>query len=211
LRVSRDLHDGVNQTIASAKMRLHGVLEDGSAPMRPSAREILRRCERLLVKALEENRQIAHNLRPSDLDELGFEAACRSFCRNFGVRTSLRVKWSIPRLHPRLPAAVELNLFRILQETLNNVDKHAKAKSVRVRLAKKRGSIVLVVRDDGRGIRKNKSPQGNGNGQSGLGLVGINERAVLVGGTCQVDSIPDQGTTVTVTVPCTLTPAHSSN
>jgi PAS domain S-box-containing protein len=83
LRVSRELHEGVNQIIAAAKMRLHTVLEKAGGTMRPSIREILARCERMLVQSLEENRRIAHNLRPTDLDELGFDAACLSFCRDF--------------------------------------------------------------------------------------------------------------------------------
>jgi PAS domain S-box-containing protein len=202
LRVSRDLHDGVNQILASAKMRLHGVLEAGATTMRPSAREILARCEKMLVQALEENRLIAHDLRPSDLDELGFEVACRNFCRAFGARTALTVKCRIPRIEPRLPGAVELNLFRILQEALNNVNKHAQAKTVRVELVMRKDSVVLRVRDDGRGIsqRNGNKARGLRKGQ-GLGLLGMKERVALLAGDLVVDSAPKRGTTLTVTIP----------
>lgn len=202
LRVSRDLHDGVNQILASAKMRLHSVLESSAATMRPATREILGRCERMLIQALEENRLIAHDLRPSDLDELGFEVACRNFCRAFGDRTTLTVTCRIPRLEPRLPGPVELNLFRILQEALNNVYKHAQAKTVRVDLVIKKDSVVLTVRDDGRGLslRNGDKARGPRNGQ-GLGILGMKERVALLEGELVVDSAPKRGTKLTVTVP----------
>ena len=202
LRVSRDLHDGVNQIIAAAKMRLHRVLEDSTVVMRPSAKEILARCEKLLVQALEENRLIAHNLRPSELDELGFEAACRSFCRDFKARTTLEIKCRIPRLEPRLPATVELNFFRILQEALNNVAKHARAKTVHVTLAVKNDSVVLRVRDDGRGMKLRKENLARGSRKrNSLGILGMKERVALLAGNFQLDSIPNRGTILTATVP----------
>lgn len=202
LRVSRDLHDGVNQTIASAKMRLHSVLENRAVDLGPSAKEILVRCERLMAQALQENRAIAHNLRPSDLDELGFEAACRDFCSGFSARTKLSIRCRIAALQRRLPAAVELNLFRILQEALNNVHKHAKARKVEVRLALENDSVVLSIRDDGGGIRnhRQKNRPKAGNGQQ-MGILGMKERAALLGGSCEFCSRPNQGTTVKVTVP----------
>ena len=126
LRVARELHDGVNQLIASAKMRLRKV-EDGVVSLNPAAREILARCSRLLVQALEENRRIAHNLRPSDLDEFGLAAATRNFCKELQSRTKLKVKCNIARIDQRLAPALELNLFRIMQEAVNNIEKHARA------------------------------------------------------------------------------------
>lgn len=203
LRVSRDLHDGVNQMIASAKMRLQNVLEDSAGSMRPSQREILKRCERLLLQALEENRVIAHDLRPTDLDELGFEAACRSFCEEFSRRTNLRVRCGIPDLDQRLPEPVELTMFRIMQEALNNVEKHASARNVKVELSKSNGTVSLSVRDDGCGIRpatfQHTKAQRNG---GGLGLLGMKERAGIVGAELRVTSMPNCGTAVSVTVPC---------
>src|SRR5471030_1640839 len=88
-RIAQELHDGINQLIASVKMRLRKV--EGSLPdLKPAAREILQRCDRLLVKVLEENRQIARNLRPTELDQLGLTAACSSFCSEFQSRTHLK-------------------------------------------------------------------------------------------------------------------------
>src|SRR5205814_7293019 len=123
LRVARDLHDGVNQIIASAKMRLRKV-EDAIPSLNPASREILSRCDQLLVRALEENRRIAHNLRPSDLDDLGLAAACRNFCKEIQTRSNLNIKLRITRIDIRWPREVELNLFRIVQEAINNIEKH---------------------------------------------------------------------------------------
>jgi PAS domain S-box-containing protein len=198
-RVARELHDSVNQVIASAKMRLRRV-EDGGA-LNPAAREILARCDELLVEALEENRRIAHNLRPSDLDALGLADACRNLCREFQERTNLVVKTCVARSAHRCPPATELNLYRIVQEALNNVAKHAHARTVQLRLAIAGDSILLRVKDDGCGFdpATSKAPK---RGKEGIGLTNMRERAVILGGTCEVESIPNQGTSVTVRVPC---------
>ena len=199
LRVARELHDGVNQLLASAKMRLRQV-EAGLGATAPAAREILGRCNQLLVQALEENRRIAHDLRPSDLDELGLVAACRNLCVAFQSRTTLRVSARLPRVWQRLPSAVELNLFRILQEALTNVEKYAQAKSVRLRLAVAGDIVVLQIRDDGRGFEPNAAPRAK-KPHRGIGLTNMNERAAAMGGTCELVSRPNQGTTITVRVP----------
>jgi PAS domain S-box-containing protein len=198
-RVARELHDGVNQILASAKMRLLKV-ESHLGELHPATREILSRCSQLLVEALEENRRIAHNLHPSELDELGLTTACRKLCADFASRTNLSVTCYFSRLAGRLVPVVELNLFRILQESLNNIERHAHARSVRVRITLHGPSLVLRIQDDGRGFdskgggaRKRKWP--------GIGLSNMRERAASSGGLCEVVSAPKQGTTVTVRVP----------
>jgi PAS domain S-box-containing protein len=198
-RVARDLHDGVNQVIASAKMRLRKV-EAFVAP-NPAASEILARCDELLVEALEENRRIAHNLRPADLDALGLADACHNLCREFQTRTNLVVKTRVARSAHRCPPATELNLFRIVQEALNNVEKHARARTVRLRLAITGGSILLRIQDDGRGFDP-AACKAFKRRREGIGLTNMRERAAILGGTCEVESIPHQGTTITVRVPC---------
>ena len=200
LRVARELHDGVNQLIASAKMRLRKV-EDVVPSLNPAAREILARCSRLLVQALEENRRIAHNLRPSDLDEFGLAAASRNFCKELQLRTKLEVKCNITRIGQRLAPALELNLFRIMQEAFNNIEKHARAREVRLRIAFHGNFIVLRIQDDGRGFDSKRGKAGKGKWR-GIGLTNMRERAEFLGGTCTVESAPKRGTTITVRVPC---------
>ena len=198
LRVARELHDGVNQVIASAKMRLAKVASLTSS-LSPAAREILARCNELLVQALEENRRIAYNLRPSDLDDLGLAIACRNFCKDVRSRTKLELQCSISPLLARLPPAMELNLFRIAQEAVSNVEKHAQAKTARLQISIHGKSILLQIQDDGRGFSARKKPR-KGKWR-GIGLTNIKERAASLGGTCAVKSAPKQGTAITVQVP----------
>jgi two-component system NarL family sensor kinase len=199
LRVSRELHDGVNQVIASAAMRLRRVQESLSAH-NPAASEILSRCHKLLVQALEENRRIARNLRPSDLDELGLRVACRNLCNELQARTGLVVKSQFSRFDRHLPPEVDLSLFRMVQEALNNVEKHALAKTVRVRIAIHREAVVLKIQDDGRGFEAN-DPKAVKGKRRGIGLYSLQERATALGGTCDVISTLKQGTAITVCVP----------
>ena len=201
-RVARDLHDSVNQIIASAKMRLIKVGE--SDQLSPATKERLARCEVLLLQALEENRRIAHNLRPTDLDALGLTVTCHNFCRQFQARTSLVVKTRLARFAQRCPPATELNLFRIVQEAFNNIEKHARASTVRLQIAFHQGALLLRIQDDGRGFDPNaiKSVRRD---RGGIGLTNIRERAALLGGTCEVVTGPKQGTTITVRVPAQTT------
>ena len=198
-RVARELHDSVNQILASIRMRL-GRISDASPGLGPSTREVLKRCQGLLVLAIEENRRIAYDLRPTDLDQLGFTAACRNFCNQFAARSNLNVRCNIGRFAKRLPSTVELNLFRIVQEAFNNVEKHAHAKTIRLRITVHDGVLRLSIADDGRGF----DPAAVGTGRkkrSGWGLVNIRERAAAARGFCEIDSVVGHGTTVAVTVP----------
>ncbi|MBK5292603.1 MAG: PAS domain S-box protein [Acidobacteriia bacterium] len=199
MRVARELHDGVNQLLASARMRLRSV-EENLSGISPAAGEILRRCNRLLVQALEENRRIAHDLRPSDLDELGLVAACRNLCAEFQSRTALQVKSRFPRDWRRQPPAVELNLFRIVQEILTNAEKHSQAKNVRLRLAVEDDEVVLSIRDDGRGFDPGAATTARRE-RRGIGLTNLRERAASMDGSCEFVSAPKRGTLITVRVP----------
>jgi two-component system NarL family sensor kinase len=202
-RVALELHDGVNQLIASAKMRLRKV-EQTVAAAAPEAIEVLNRCYELLVQALEENRRIAHDLRPSDLDGLGLADACRHFCQEFNERTDLSVACDISLPLRRLPPGVELNLFRIVQEALGNVERHAHATRVEVAMSVVDDRLELSVRDDGAGFSPAAGPALTGK-RRGIGLTNMRERAASIGGSCEITSTPGQGTTVALRVP--LSPA----
>ena len=198
-RIARELHDGINQLIASVKMRLRKV-ETSLPDLKPAAREILIRCDRLLVKVLEENRRIAHNLRPTDLDNLGLAAACSSFCSDVQLRTNLQVQCRFSSLGTRLPPVTELHLFRIVQEAVNNIEKHAHAKAIKLQLRFEREAAVLKIQDDGCGFDSNPSKVGHKKWH-GLGLTNMRERALSLGGNYEVKSVPNKGTTIIVRVP----------
>jgi PAS domain S-box-containing protein len=200
LRVARELHDGVNQVIASVKMRLRK-LESRRAAFNPADREILARCDKLLVQALEENRRIAYNLRPSDLDELGLAAACRNFCDEIQARTNLTVKCRIAPSKRRLPPTLELNLFRIVQEAITNAEKHAHAQLVRLNLSFPHNAVVLEIHDNGRGFIPQQPKSGKGR-WAGIGLTNMRERALSLGGTFKISSLLGKGTTVIAQIPC---------
>lgn len=198
-RIAQELHDGINQLIASVKMRLRKV--EGSLPdLKPAAREILSRCDRLLVKVLEENRRIAHNLRPTDLDNLGLAAACSSFCNDIQLRTNLQIECRISSSQKRLPPVVELHLFRIVQEAINNIDKHAKAKAIKLQIRYEGNFVVLRIQDDGQGFDAKTINTGK-RSRHGLGLTNMRERALSLGGTYEINSSPGLGTDITVRVP----------
>lgn len=198
-RIAQELHDGINQLIASVKMRLHKV--EGSLPdLKPAAREILARCDRLLVKVLEENRRIAHNLRPTDLDNLGLAAACTSFCSEVQLRTNLQFQCRITSPGRRLPPGFELHLFRIVQEAINNIEKHARAKLVRLQVRFLGDFVFLKIQDDGQGFDP-KAVKAGKKMRHGLGLTNMRERALSLGGVYEIKSAPGQGTTITVRAP----------
>jgi PAS domain S-box-containing protein len=202
-RVARELHDGVNQIIASVKMRIRNAQESLPA-FQAATREILGRCDGLLIKALEENRRIAHNLHPADLNNLGFSAACQNLCKEFQSRTSVEVQCRITLpAKNRLPPGIELTLFRIVQEAINNIEKYAHAKTTKLRIGLRNDSIQLKIQDDGRGfdpkkISLNKKEKGHG-----LGLTNMRERALSLGGNCEIASTLKKGTTIVVRIPYT--------
>jgi two-component system NarL family sensor kinase len=198
-RIARELHDGINQMIASVKMRLHKV-ESSLPDLKPAAREILARCDRLLVKVLEENRRIAHNLRPTDLDNLGLADACASFCSEAQSRSGIKVQHRIELPATRLPAATELHLFRIVQEAINNIEKHSRAKTVKVHLKAEDAAVTLKIQDDGCGFDSKVSRRSKSAGH-GLGLSNMRERALSVGGSYEIHSTKGKGTTILVRVP----------
>jgi PAS domain S-box-containing protein len=201
-RIARELHDGINQLIASVKMRLRRV-EDSLPDLKPAAREILARCDRLLVKVLEENRRIAHNLRPTELDNLGLAAACSNFCNEIQLRTNLKFQCRLTSPSQRLQPMVELNLFRIVQEAINNIEKHARAKLVKLRIHIQGDSVVLKIQDDGHGFDAETLKLGK-KMRHGLGLTNMRERALSLDGTCEIKSVPRRGTTISVRVPLTV-------
>ena len=201
-RVARELHDGVNQIIASVKMRIRNA-QDGLPSVQAATREILGRCDKLLTDALEENRRIAHNLHPADLNNLGFSAACQNLCKDFQSRTNMNVQCRITLPgKDRLPPGIELTLYRIVQEAINNIEKYAQAKTTKLRIGLQNHSIRLKIQDDGCGFDPKKVKHGKKEKGHGLGLTNMRERALSLGGTCEIQSAPQKGTTIDVQIPC---------
>jgi signal transduction histidine kinase len=193
--VARDLHDGVSQILSAAQFNLAAL-----ANRRPHSNECLadiNRVRSLLGDAVNDIRQISHDLRPSILDDLGLEAAARSLCEDFAGRNQVRVGRDWCPHPPSLHKDAEIALYRILQEALHNVEKHARAHGVDVSLAVQDRDLVLRIRDDGRGFPLTDASLP----PNGSGLANIKDRAALLGGAAAIRSEPGKGTEVEVRVP----------
>jgi len=193
-RVSREIHDELGQVLTALKLDASLIAEAlPRSDRRTRAR--VRRVSARLDGAISIVRRIAQELRPPILDQAGLAAAIEwqleEFSRASGLRCAL-VSDELPALNPATTTA----LFRILQEALTNVARHARARRVDVSLLRRDGSVVLQVVDDGRGFRIAQTRR-----RASLGIVNMTERALLVGGTLVVRGSPGRGTTVTATVP----------
>ena len=153
----------------------------------------------MLGQTVEEVQRIARNLRPSVLDELGLVPALRATCTEFANRTGVSLKLACKPLTARLPAEGELALYRILQNALENVEKHAHARHVTVRL-RQRAFIQLTINDDGIGFDP-EHHAARRKGKGGLGLLSMRERATYVGGDFKIKSIRGAGTEIEVLIP----------
>lgn len=192
-RVARDLHDGVNQLLSTAKFRLEGLSSLPPARTDPKVLELVRN---VIERALNEVRSISRNLRPSELDDLGLTAALRSLIREFQERSGIRARFNNDLEESTVPQEVELTIYRIAQEALNNVEKHSKARGVSITLSCPRNNkVVLVVRDDGKGFVRERHNGG------GWGLQNMTERASLLNGSVQIESAAGKGTRLSVRIP----------
>jgi PAS domain S-box-containing protein len=195
-RVARELHDGVSQILASVRFRIRNVSQTVVDLGNEKLSAEIVQAERHLESALQEVRNISHDLRPSELDDLGLLPAIRSLVTHFEQRSGVDVSLELPRWRSRIDPDSELALYRILQESLSNVDRHAKASVVEITLTKNRKGITLVIRDDGSGFTTLKKRS-----DGGLGLINIRERTESINGTVVVQSPPTGGVRIEVFVP----------
>jgi two-component system sensor histidine kinase UhpB len=187
-RIAQDLHDEVNQALTAIVLRLQATLQD--AP--PALERELTETKRLANQAMDELLHLARELRPTALDDHGLLSALHGQVSAFGERTGIRADFRRSGEIPRLSDDQQLVIYRVTQESLSNVAQHAGAAHVTVELSFV-GRTILRIADDGSGL-----PDGVTNG--GLGLSGMQERALLVGGKLDIDSAAGRGTTVTLTM-----------
>jgi len=197
-RIARELHDEAGQALTSILIGLK-VLEDSCQMSSDKARAADLRG--LTAETLDLMRDMALELRPSTLDDLGLVAALQRYVADYGRKHALDADF-----HPgdlagtRLQPQTETALYRIAQEALTNVVRHARAQCVSVLLDRRDGHAILLVEDDGRGFDVEQARRSRAPAQK-LGLLGMEERAVLVGGMLTIESRPGHGTTVCVAVP----------
>lgn len=197
-RIARELHDEIGQTLTGLAAGLRGVQQWLTTDL-DHARLQLRQLEGMTVKAIGELSNLVADLRPSLLDDMGLHAALGWYTEQVNRRGPMHVELAIKGKPSRLPSEVEIILFRITQESLNNVVRHANATHALVELAYANGLARLQVSDDGVGFDPDTVLEGDT--QVGWGLVGIRERVELAGGECHIESVPGEGTTLQVEIP----------
>ena len=190
-RLARDLHDEVNQALTAILLRLQAVAGDAT----PEVAEELAEVRRLVNQAMDELLRLARQLRPTALDDHGLYSAIESQVKRFSAQTGIDAQLHLEGNADHLDADREIAVFRIAQEALANVARHADAKRVAVELQPVgEHGMELAVRDDGRGFLTAREG-------TGLGLNGMAERARLVGGELDIVSVPEGGTAVRLRVP----------
>ncbi|HVU22677.1 MAG TPA: PAS domain-containing protein [Opitutus sp.] len=203
--IAREIHDELGQMLTGLKMDLRAVARKLAVPPSPEQRAAidarLVEAARLADRTIELVQRIAIELRPGALDNLGLVEALRDEARRFEQRTGTHFTLHLPADVPAAPPPVGTAFFRIFQELLSNIARHAGATQVEVRLADHDGMRMLDVRDNGRGF----SPD-SVSSRTALGLLGMHERAIELGGHVEIESRPGHGTRATVRIPFPFQP-----
>ncbi|MDQ3494906.1 MAG: histidine kinase [Pseudomonadota bacterium] len=192
-RLARELHDGIGQNLTALKHRL-ALIGSELGPGQDALRERVEAAILLCAGTLDDTRQLSRLLRPPILDDLGLEAALRWLARSVEAGGGPEVDLDLEPLAV-LDEEAQTLLFRVAQESLNNIAKHARARRASVQLRGLGGWITLRVEDDGQGLAAGAQLQG------GSGLGGMRERLRLYGGRFELESTPGAGTRVTATIP----------
>jgi signal transduction histidine kinase len=191
-RLARELHDETGQALTSILLGLKTVEEAPTIEqMRAGANDL----RALVVATLQDVRRLAVELRPKALDDFGLVAALERLTQTFSETTGIAVHLEPALGDERLPGEIETTLYRIVQEALTNVVKHAGARQVSILLVRRGGNVTAVIEDDGRGFDAETVHE------DGLGLLGMRERVALLEGRLLVESAPESGTTLVAEVP----------
>jgi signal transduction histidine kinase len=194
--IARELHDESGQALASLLLGLD--LLERSATEPEKVIEGVARLEEIVAGIMENLHRIAMNLRPATLDHLGLANALHQYVQNFSEVHSMEVQFVASSFDERLPAEIEMAFYRITQEALTNVIRHAQATRIDVRLEKDHDKLNLLIKDNGVGFDPHAKFDRNR-----LGLIGMQERAGMLGGNLTVESILGQGTSLKVVIPWT--------
>lgn len=197
-RLAADLHDGIIQSLIAIWYRLQRVAPPADIQDKEWQTEIAD-LTRLLNEQILDIRRILYDLRPLILDNYGLFPAVESYVQNIQEQNNLDVELTVHGNNKSLTSRMEITLFRILQEALTNVLKHAHASKVRVKLITEDNEVSLSVEDNGSGL--DTSLLSTAHYQGRLGLAGIQERALLLNGTCHIVSHPGKGTCISVSIP----------
>ena len=193
--IARELHDELAQALTGLKMDVAWIKDKLPTPSKPIA-DKLNAMESLLDTTVAATRRISSDLRPMMLDDLGLLPATEWLVQNFMERTGIHCELAIANAELDLQEPYATTVFRILQESLTNIAKHAQASNVEITLARTDGELAISVRDNGVGFAPENPRKPNS-----YGLIGLRERAFLLGGKVQIDSAPGKGTVIDVHLP----------
>jgi len=196
--ISRELHDVIAQTLTGINVRLAALSKEAATNTEGLDRNIAR-TQRLVEESVDIVHRFARELRPAVLDDLGLIPALHSFMKNFTTRTGVRTHLTAFAGVEQLETTRRTVLFRVAQEALTNVARHAQASRVEVILQKLPAGICMRIKDDGKSFQVERTLHGNGGKR--LGLLGMRERVEMVGGTFCIESAPGKGTTIQVEIP----------
>ena len=197
-RISRELHDELGQSLMAISMNLE-MLKRSAGAEDENLKTKFADIHNLVQQTMDTVHRFARELRPAMLEELGLVPTLRSYLKDFAVRTGLRVNFRSDSSAEALDRDQKIVIFRVAQESLTNIAKHAQASQVDFSICKTDGWMCLKVADDGKSFKDDPMESARRKGR--LGLIGMEERVGLVGGKFSIESQPGKGTTICVTMP----------
>lgn len=199
-RISQELHDEMGQLLTAMKFNLDAIKKRLPSKTTAVVKERLAETASLADRMLEQMREISLELRPSMLDDLGLRSTLRWYVSQYTKTHGIQVELEAADFAERLPPEVETALYRVVQEALTNVAKHAQASRVRIRLGCGESTVTAVIEDNGQGFDPEELAS-RGPAERGAGLLGMGERITILGGELRIESRPGQGTRLTISVP----------
>ncbi len=198
-RISKELHDQLGHDLALLKSRVHSI----GKQLEERQENLQNECENMIgaIELIIENvRRISRDLMPSILEDLGLFASLQWLVENFSKQHGIHITLDMEDIDHLFSREIQVNIYRVFQESFTNISKHADAKEVSIEVKKEGDGISFVVKDDGKGFELNKIINRKFN-EKGVGLMAMKERMNIVGGTFEVNSLPGKGTTIKFVVP----------
>jgi PAS domain S-box-containing protein len=198
-RISKELHDQLGHDLALLKSRVHSI----GKQLEERQENLQNECENMIgaIELIIENvRRISRDLMPSILEDLGLFASLQWLMENFSKQHGIHITLDMEDIDHLFSREIQVNIYRVFQESFTNISKHADAKEVFIEVKKEGDSISFVVKDDGKGFELNKIINRKFN-EKGVGLMAMKERMHMMGGTFEVNSLPGKGTTIKFVVP----------
>jgi two-component system, NarL family, sensor histidine kinase DegS len=196
-RIAMDIHDGIGQMLSSLKFQIESIdLQNHS-----KAAEKMEEIKLLTKQVIKEVRKVTFNLKPTVLGDYGLQAALKVFTKEIGKLIDIKLSFHTEGELPRISQKMENNIFRIVQEAINNAIKYSEAEAVEIGLEQKEGEIVITVKDEGKGFDEKILESRNANIESGRGFFNMYERTEYINGNLEINSKPGKGTEVVLRVP----------